>query len=199
MDPTDDAIIENLKNKNFEFVKHFIRKLEDKLNHESIKYNKTKLRERIYRIKELYRKYEMIPSVEFTLKKNKEKSFEEIFMESNDSIVIANKCDCEITIGDCKTCVIENCQHVKVPYFSAKQSIFIRNVSDSHIECSSEQLRLSGCKNLYLKIFTATGVFIENSKEIKIEGIYNKREINNYNKVYDLSDPGSNKNYKIIN
>ncbi|ELA48101.1 hypothetical protein VCUG_00339 [Vavraia culicis subsp. floridensis] len=100
---------------------------------------------------------------------------------------------------DCDELTINACSNLRITT-NVSGSIFIENVQESALKINAGQIRLVGCRDLKLMVYTKSGISIENSERIIIEEwkIQNVKHENLFWKVNDFSDPFGDKNYTVI-
>jgi hypothetical protein len=196
----DEEIIENIKNGRKEEAEQQIRSLESDLRQEKTKYNQRVLKERIQRLKKIYLdSEEIMPPTTLSQRIKKPISFNIADGVESKRTEISNRNGEVILVGDVIEIIIKDCRDVHVPYFRSENSVYLKNIKDSTICCRGQQIRISGCENIILRVSTPIGVFMEESRGIKImefgeEGC----EVNRYDNVHDFSNPLDDSNYTII-
>lgn len=94
----------------------------------------------------------------------------------------------------CKSIDLTDCDGVTAAMIECEETVFLKNVRNSTITLKTKHLRLSNCRNLYLYVFSHSGVFMLDSTNIKIEPI-SDCEL----KVFDFNSPVDSKNFQILN
>lgn len=192
-----NVIKQLIKDNKMEEAKSKIIELEVKLEQEQSRYQLIVLKKQIEELKNIYinncKIY--IPNIENDIKLEI-KETPTIFIGNKSKFYIKNKKDEIYEQIDTIEGKIENCENIVIRNFNCKGSLLLINVINSEIECNVNQMRLINCKNVVLKIFTMTGIFLQNSTDISIMKLNNMIG-NKYKIVYDFSSPFKNINYKI--
>ncbi|KAM0688001.1 hypothetical protein COBT_000750 [Conglomerata obtusa] len=132
-------------------------------------------------------------------KTNKSKQNVEDSKNLSECKIYENLINVNINITDCDNIIIRNCTNIKAGPFNCATSVYLNSVINASLIFSAKQIRLSHCKNIKLKVFTQTGIFLEDSQNIEIEKFSCSNEAkNNYFIVKDFSNPFSNANYRIV-
>lgn len=190
--------IKNLINDNqLEKAKKEIQILEQRLSEESSKNRQCSLRREIDDLKRLY--FEKT-KIELTL--TRERSITKLEycqkVEGNkNKFIIENEKDTYIKGGSYIEAKFNGCNRIQTEVISCTGSVLITNDNDSKISCKGSQIRLINCSNTNIRIYTETGVYLQDCKNITIEPLGIVDEKNKYKEVYDFTDPLS-KNYMIV-
>ena len=192
--------IKNLIEKNkLEEAKEQIILIENKLSEENNSYSQRLLITQINELKNLYiikkrgnDKLEADKKKELEIRIDLKSTEEDDIL---DKIHISDKKDEVFDKIECKEIKIENCRNIFTKEITCEQTFLAINVIDSVIYCNASQVRLIGCRNIELHPFSKTGVFLQDSKEIKIIG--KNQNNNNFKSVFDFNCPFGSVNYTI--
>lgn len=176
--------------------------LEQKLASERTSFLKMKLRSQIRELKETYNRQKKQPVLEA-----KKKTPVRVHVDRDGAAVSSRKLcisglvDSTIKPDDCVEALISNCRNTTFEYFECQNSVVLENLQECTVCCLGQQIRVVNCCRVKLSCFSYSGVFLQDSSEIKIAE-YTHSEISNvFNKfdvVYDFSDPCSSKNYTLV-
>lgn len=96
----------------------------------------------------------------------------------------------------CSEMQIVDCSEILIKDTVCFQSFQCINVHNSSIFCKSGQIRLINCTNINLSVQVRTGIYLQDSSNIRIKNISSE---NNQNFVVrDFNDPFGNSNYEIV-
>lgn len=190
------SIEELILNGDLEAAKTLICGLEAKLEQESSKSIQSNLKQQISKLKELY-----FSKVSISLKSTKEKedlTFEvsNQFTGNSEKFIVQNANMAKISAVMCSEAKIENCSDIKTELIAARNSIVLRDVKNADVLLKASQIRLIGCTDVKLRVFTRTGVFLQDSSKIQISPL-STEEGNLYRSVFDFTDP-SGGNYSFL-
>ncbi|KAI5168537.1 hypothetical protein PAEPH01_0218 [Pancytospora epiphaga] len=93
----------------------------------------------------------------------------------------------------CLEALVVDCNSINVEGAIIRNSLLLMNVNNSEISANAGQVRLTNCRNVLLKVEAITGIFLQNSKDIRIS-IGSK----GIPKVYDFNSPINSENYVLI-
>jgi len=191
-----ESIEELILNGDLETAKSLICDLEAKLEQEPSKSIQANLKQRISKLKELY-----FSKVSISLKSTKEKedlAFEvsSQFTGNSEKFIVQNANMAKISAVTCSEAKIENCSNIKTKLITARNSIVLKDVKNADVSLKASQIRLVGCTDVKLRVFTRTGVFLQDSSEIQISPL-STEEGNLYRSVFDFTDP-SGGNYSFL-
>ncbi len=119
-------------------------------------------------------------------------------MDNETECFISNRTDEEVSIPEVKPSItLKNLKGCKVKCAPVHSSVFIEGCEDCEIEAAGQQIRMSGSKGCKLKVFTSTGVYIEDSEDYLVEELTLPlerldeagfaRKQNKWNQVYDFN------------
>lgn len=180
-----------------EAAKRFIIDKEAELSEEPSVHAQCLLKRQIVEMKNLY-----LSKMEIALGNTKERGsididiYRPVFERSNRKCVISNLNHTKVGYVNCSEAKIENCSGIAVELVDSANSILITNVKNSEIKCRASQVRLIGCQDVSLILFTKTGVFLQDSKGIAIRPLSSESG-NLYKSVFDFTDP-SGHNYTVL-
>lgn len=194
----DEDAIRKIKEGDFEGARKIILNIEEGIREEPSLYSRKVLLEKVARLKDIYNTHNVvetpiIPSKNHTLFKKQENETDGIknkryVKDANNGVV---------AIEDSTEVVIEDCCNTVFPHFSCEKSVVLNNIKDCKVSCSGQQIRMNGCQNVELEVYTLTGVFLQSSKGIVIKK-YGTKENNKFEDVYDFSSPFESRNYTIF-
>lgn len=119
---------------------------------------------------------------------------------NNNSITIENLKDTfiKVTMNATQIFIIK-CENISTSKFECKDSVCIRDTSNSRIVCKAGQIRLMKCRDVVIEVYTETGVFIEECEGIVIRklGWDDGGGRNMWERVYDFSE-STGRNYKVL-
>lgn len=128
-----------------------------------------------------------IKKVEGTIKNDQNKN--------EHKCIIENKNNCNLNIKKTSQLIFRDCSG---SYITGEgDTAFIRDCKNCKFELTVNQLRLYGCENLVLKVYTKSGIYLEKCKNIKIESLGSDDD-NKYRDVFDFSCPFEIRNYSFI-
>lgn len=179
-----------LNNHNIEAAQQFIQSYEERLDEEKNKYSQKILKEKINKLKQAFNNASLHTNIEI----EKNKLSIQNNQHSSDN-VIEHKNNCSLQIENTSQLVFRECHNINV--VGECETAFIRDCCDSTFELNVGQLRLYGCKGVRLKVYTKSGIYMEECNSIIIEAL-NKNVDNMYCEVYDFSAPFETINYKIM-
>lgn len=193
-----DPISKLIQTNKLEDAKKKIKELENQLSEQLSAYNFTSIKNRIERLKKEYINQNIqtlndIPNANKIYLPDNIAEFE----SNEQKICYKNINNKKIDKIHCLECKIEDCKYIKCEYIVCENGLTLMNVSNSEIICSVGQIRLVNSENVKLKIFTKTGIYLQNSTGIIIYRLGNGFN-NKYDIVCDFTNPLSNKNYIIM-
>ncbi|OAG29444.1 hypothetical protein NEDG_00577 [Nematocida displodere] len=88
-----------------------------------------------------------------------------------------------------ETAKIENATGIVLQHLVLNTSCYLKNVSNSTLEVTAQQLRLVNCSNLIIHAYTKTGVYIEDSTHIIVHPLKPQQAPNwpNNTTIYDFN------------
>lgn len=198
-----NIIKEIIENGNLEEAKNKIRKLEEKAADEKSIHIQASLLRQIHELKQMYISKTTINLNGLEKNNNQAPSIKIIpeFDGNNSKLILSKVISSTIDECICTESKIEACNDIIIKGIVCKNSILIISVTESTIRCSAQQIRLIGCRNIKLDVYTETGIFLENCSNIQItEALFNNqsREKNMFREVFDFSNPNEAINYEII-
>lgn len=182
-----------------EEAKKLIEEIEKKLSEEPSDRIRNSEIKKIYELKKLYNE-----KIQLNTNKIIKKSYENVFFltksnafdGSKEKLVFKNLKNCEIDSCNGLEVSIEKCNNITTKEIQVTNSILIKDVRDSKIIAKASQIRIIGCENIIMIVSTKTGIYLQDSTNIKICPL-NKDIDNKYESVYDFND-GSCINYEIM-
>ncbi|KAG0439678.1 hypothetical protein DMUE_2270 [Dictyocoela muelleri] len=177
-----------------------LNELQNSLIKEKTSYRKRILKEKIDNLRKEYEKLEKLEIEIKNTTENQNLLKNHDFMSNPlinmNKIIIKNERNKMYKSINCSVLHVENSEYLNVLADNA-DTLYLLNVNNSEVSGTFEQIRLFGCKNVNLKIFTKTPVTIEKCEKIFISS-NGVEDDNQFDNVCDFSDPVGNKNYKIL-
>ncbi|CAD26486.2 hypothetical protein [Encephalitozoon cuniculi GB-M1] len=194
----EEDAIRRIEEGDFEGARKIILDIEDSVRAEPSLYNRKVLLEKVAKLKGIYISHNtaeapFIPLKSRTLLGKHENEVGEI----KNKKYIRNINNDLVSIKDCAEVIIEDCSSTVFEHFNCEKSVVLNNVRDCRVSCSGQQIRVNGCKNIELDVYTPTGVFLQSSTGVVIRR-YGAREDNMFAHVYDFSSPFESRNYTVL-
>lgn len=189
-----EKIKELIHNGDLENAKIMIEALEAKLINEGSSRIYETIKTQVSTLKKLYAS--KIEAVSLSNVKNIDIKYYNIKNEFDGNIdkpMLKGLINTDLTEFKCKSIDITGCNNIKIEMIDCEDTVFLNNTAGSTITVKSKYIRLNKCNNLHLKILSFCGVFLQDSKDIKIESVSGFDL-----KIFDFSSPMNSKNYQII-
>lgn len=186
-------IEEQIKNDDLDSAREAIEALERKLAQESSQRLQEVTKTQINKLKKMYSERLEIRLDKTIRKQENMLSVEIKFDGSAKKHVIRDLREIFIPSQKCVDFEILSCEFIETGILECTGTIFIRNVKNATVRSKSRQCRVFGCENILLECFSETGIFLEESKDVRI-----KQGADCKMNVYDFSSPFEKKNYEII-
>ncbi|KAM0680988.1 hypothetical protein GINT2_000771 [Glugoides intestinalis] len=186
-------IEEQVKNDDLDSAREAIEALELKLAEEPSQRLQEMLKTQITKLKQIYSE-----RLDMRLEKTEEIKENKFFVEikfdgSEKKRVLRGLKQVFISSLQCVDLEIVDCDLIETGIIECTGTIFLRNVKNATIRSKSMQCRVFGCKNILLECFSETGIFIQESADVRIRQTTDCKV-----KVYDFSSPFENSNYEIL-
>lgn len=190
-----NRIIEDINSGNLASAKEEIEKLETRLGQEASSRNREKLKAEIANLKKMYSaKLEIaIPSTVETRPAPLGIDIKFIFNSTDEKYIIERATNHHIPSICYKHVDISECTEIETELIECEETIFLKSVSKSRIHVKTKYLRLVGCSDLYMKVDSALGIYLQNSSNITFKLPSGSRI-----QIFDFDCPVKSQNYRVI-
>lgn len=190
-----DTIKSAIEARELELAKEKILALEQKLAEEASPYTQSALKRQIAELKGLYSsKLQLgLASIELAEARTAES---ERTAKSKSSAAISGLRGVLVEAFNSRDAVLEDCECVETGRICCTGTLNLRRLRDSTVECHCTNLRVTDSRNVTLRVFTRTGVFLQNCQGVVIVPI--PEEGNQCRKVFDFDCPHGSKNYVVV-
>lgn len=193
----DDGITQRIKDGDFDGARRDILNIENSLWAENSPHGRKVLLERVRKLKGIYNSHNLVEASEVSLKEPVLFAERRVKVDGvRNKQDVQNVCDSVVKLDSCAEAAIENCSGCVFEHFECLGSVFLTNVKSCKISCSGQQIRMNGCTDVDLTVYTSTGVFIQDSRDITIRR-HGDAEDNRFTDVHDFSSPFDERNFRI--